>query len=58
MNARTELKMFKIELDENQLCLLDTIISTVRSDHKADWANNSEHEVIRSLIKSKIEELF
>ena len=50
--------MFKIELDENQLCLLDTIISTVRSDHKADWANNSEHEVIRSLIKSKIEELF
>ena len=57
MNTDVELKKVCITLDENQLCLLDTIISTVRADHAAAWANNSQHEEIRQIIKAKVEEI-
>jgi len=57
MNSTVELKKVQIELDENQLCLLDTMISQVRADHKPEWASNSQHEEIRSIVKFKIEEI-
>lgn len=57
MNSTKELKKVQIELDENQLCLLDTLIATVRADYKMIWADNSMHEDIRQIIKAKIVEI-
>ena len=58
MNSTKELKKMIVVLDENQLCLLDTMITQVRADHPVEWSNNSQHEEIRAIIKAKIEELF
>ena len=57
MNTQTEIKDVRLSLNENQVCVLDTLIETVKADYPNDWANNSMYEEIRQIIKSKVMEI-
>ena len=57
MNSQIEIKNVRLSLDENQVCLLDTLIETVKADYPSEWANNSMYEEIRQIIKSKVMEI-
>ena len=52
-----QLKTVKLILDENQICVLDTIMNTIRYDYPSAWASRSDYEELRQYIKSKVEEV-
>ena len=54
---RTEVKLVTLTIDENQLCMLDTLISTVRAEHRSEWASRTDYEELRQYVKSKIQEI-
>jgi hypothetical protein len=53
----TEIKTVKLVIDENQLCLLDTLISTVRADYPSEWGSRTDYEELRQYVKAKVMEI-
>jgi len=56
MNDR-KLKTVQLILDENEICVLDTLINTIRHDYPSEWASRSDYEQIRQYIKTKVMEV-
>ena len=52
-----KLKTVELILDENQICVLDTLMSTVRHDHPSEWGSRDDYEQLRQYIKSKVMEV-
>lgn len=49
MNATQELKSVTIELDENQMCVLHTIVSVYFSDHPISKTRSDMNEIRRMI---------
>lgn len=56
MNNET-LKTVKINLDENQICVLDTVIATFLLDHPEVRGNRSDIMELRKIVHQKMLEV-
>jgi hypothetical protein len=52
-----ELKTVQLTLDENQICVLDSIMNTIRHDYASVWGSRDDYEVLRQYIKTKVMEV-
>ena len=52
-----ELKTVQLILDENQICVLDSIMNTIRHDYASVWGSRDDYEVLRQYIKTKVMEV-
>jgi hypothetical protein len=52
-----ELKTVQLILDENQICVLDSIMNTIRHDYPSVWSTRSDYELLRQYIKTKVMEV-
>jgi hypothetical protein len=52
-----ELKTVQLILDENAICVLDSIMNTIRHDYPSVWSTRSDYELLRQYIKTKVMEV-
>jgi hypothetical protein len=52
-----ELKTVHLILDENAICVLDTLMNTIRHDYPSEWGSRSDYEALRQYIKTKVMEV-
>ena len=52
-----ELKTVQLILDENAICVLDSLMNTIRHDYPSEWGSRSDYEALRQYIKTKVMEV-
>lgn len=57
MNSTMELKNVKLVLDENQICLLDTVLATFVSDHPEVRSSRSDVMELKKIIRNLMVEV-